>query len=289
MVNLPFLKKKSKAPAGHPGASERVRELSAQGLSEAEILRSMRAEGYGPGEVDSAMKDVLRESVAGPPRQPPAQPPAQPPRRQPAPEYGEPPSAPSPRKPVPEYGEAPPKPGSLEMAEFPPGRFAPPEEPEEPAPPARGWRPPESAPPPPAPLPPSRSPEEEYTGEEEFAPLPPPPGARRGPSERGEMEEIAESIVDEKMRSLEGQISELSRRLDSLSSKVASIESMTGRGGGTGMEEVKAGLESYKSSIGELSERTEAMERAIKDSLTPMMQSLRSLSETIKTLKEKRG
>ncbi len=104
------------------------------------------------------------------------------------------------------------------------------------------------------------------------------------------MEEIAESIVEERVRAIEGHVTELSRRLDAVSTKIASMEAGAGRGAGSaGVEEIKAGMESYRSSIGELSERTEAMERAIKDSLTPMMQSLRSLSETIRTLKQKQA
>lgn len=279
MVSLSLFKKKPQTAPGQAGAGERVRELSMQGLSEAEILRSLRAEGYGPGEVDQAMRGVLRESVAGAP-----------PRRPMAPEM-EPPRQPGPRgmEAFPEERQRPP--GDLEMAEFPPGRFAPPEEEfgEEPeAPPARGWRPPEAAPAPPA-WRGREPPEEEEFPDEELPPLPPPPGSRRRPSvERGEMEEIAESIVEERVRTLEGEISELSRRLDAVSSKMADMESGARRGTGpSGVEEIKAGLESYKTSIGELSERTEAMERAIKDSLTPMMQSLRSLSETIKVMKGK--
>lgn len=276
MVSLSLFKKKPQTAPGQAGAGERVRELSMQGLSEAEILRSLRAEGYGPGDVDQAMRGVLRESVAGAP-----------PRRPMAPEM-EPPRQPAPRgmDMFPEERQRPP--GDLEMAEFPPGRFAPPEEEFEEAPPARGWRPPEAAPAPPAwrgreELPP----EEEEFPDEELPPLPPPPGARRRPHvERGEMEEIAESIVEERVRTIEGEISELSRRLEAVSSKIADMESGARRGTGpSGVEEIKAGMESYKTSIGELSERTEAMERAIKDSLTPMMQSLRSLSETIKVMK----
>lgn len=285
MVSLSLFKKKPKATPGKPGAGGRVKELSAQGLSEVEILRSLRAEGYGPGEVDQAMKGVLKEAVAGaPPR--PAVPDIQP--------AGAPPRQPPAAPPLPEMAEPPPGPGALEMAEFPPGRFAPPEEPmpAEPVSPTGGWRPPETAPLPPepigrAPLPPL---EDEFE-DEEMAPLPPPPGARRrGAVGRGDMEEIAESIVEERVRAIEGHVTELSRRLDAVSTKIASMEAGAGRGAGSaGVEEIKAGMESYRSSIGELSERTEAMERAIKDSLTPMMQSLRSLSETIRTLKQKQA
>jgi len=289
MVSLSLFKKKPKSTPGRPGAGDGVRELSAQGLSEVEILRSLRAEGYGPKDVDQAMKGVLKESVTGTPAVPDIAP-ARQPQREPAPR------APAPRPPAGQEMEPPPGPGSLEMAEFPPGRFAPPEGDdvlgEEPEPPSRGWRPPEGAPQPPAPAGrrPSALPPEDEDFDEEMEPLPPPPGRKASHVGRGEMEEIAESIVEERIRTIEAQLAELSKRVDSISSRMAGMEPGAGRGGGSaGVEEIKAGMESYKSSIGELSERTEAMERAIKDSLTPMMQSLRSLSETIKTMKEKQA
>ena len=53
------------------------------------------------------------------------------------------------------------------------------------------------------------------------------------------------------------------------------------------VDDIKTTVESYKESMSELASRMEAMERALKDSLTPMMQSLRSLSETVKVSKEK--
>jgi len=46
-------------------------------------------------------------------------------------------------------------------------------------------------------------------------------------------------------------------------------------------------IDSYKQSMGEINGRIESMERALKDSLSPMLESLRSLSETVKMLKGK--
>jgi prefoldin subunit 5 len=74
-----------------------------------------------------------------------------------------------------------------------------------------------------------------------------------------------------------------------MAAKVSGLESTMGQLKGvkpTEVEEIKAGIETYRESMSELSERMEAMERAVKDSLTPMMQSLRSLSETIKVIKK---
>ena len=135
------------------------------------------------------------------------------------------------------------------MTEFPPGRIPAPEPPpyEEEAPirPAAGWRPPETAPAPPEPFP---SEEDEDFGEE-MAPLPPPPGLRRPRSERGDVEEIAESIVEERVRGLEAEISEISRRLDNLTARMSQADMGAGRATGTaGVEEIKAGLDSYKTS-----------------------------------------
>jgi len=45
-------------------------------------------------------------------------------------------------------------------------------------------------------------------------------------------------------------------------------------------------IDSYKQNMNELNGRIESMERALKDSLSPMLDSLRSLSETVRMLKK---
>lgn len=266
MVKLPFGKKKEAAPKVSP--EERVRTLSAQGLPETEIIRTLRSEGYKPMEVDKAMRESLKAAVA-PAR--PAAPPARPEERAPPGPPGLPP-LPEERPPVEE--RAPP---GLEMPEIPGARPPPPPEeelpplgpPPGPAPAAPEWRPP-------------ARPEEEL----EIPALRP----RRVPREGREVEEVAEAIVDERTRELGAEIDRVSRKLEQVASKVAAIETSLGQIKGvkvSEVEEIKSSIAEYRQGMDDMASKIEAMERAVKDSLTPMMQSLRSLSETIKTLKKK--
>jgi prefoldin subunit 5 len=269
MVKIPFLGKEKKPKSS---ATERVRTLSAQGFSEPDIIRTLRSEGYKPAEVDMALKETLRAAIVPPARQPEA-PPEAPERRPPErprelPELPELPEMKPPkrREPIPAEEELPEFPGTEEW--MPPGL-----EKEEP------------------PMPPRRRPERDI--EEEMPPLPQLP--RRGappqrPSiSRTEIEEIVEGVVEEHWREMKRELDQVSAKVNSMAAKVSGLESTMGQLKGvkpTEVEEIKAGIETYRESMSELSERMEAMERAVKDSLTPMMQSLRSLSETIKVIKK---
>ena len=53
------------------------------------------------------------------------------------------------------------------------------------------------------------------------------------------------------------------------------------------MTDIKEVFEGYKTDITELATRIEALEKVLNDSLTPMLQTLRSLSEAIKSMKKK--
>jgi len=91
-----FSKKKGGIPQPMGGPripTERVVSLSSQGISEPEIIRSLRDEGFSPLEVDRAMKQALRSgagmSSSAPPMPPQSQLPPPPPRMQPfPPSYG---------------------------------------------------------------------------------------------------------------------------------------------------------------------------------------------------------
>ncbi|HDD72710.1 MAG TPA: hypothetical protein ENG00_01305, partial [Candidatus Aenigmarchaeota archaeon] len=86
MIMWPFEKKGTSGPGRVP--TSRVITLSSQGLSEQEIIRTLKNEGYTPEEVDAAMREALRGATLGVPRKP------APP--QPAPPAAEPPAPPSP-------------------------------------------------------------------------------------------------------------------------------------------------------------------------------------------------
>lgn len=52
--------------AATPIAASRALELSRQGLSEADIISAMQAEGYGFEEIDAALNEALKTEVSGP-------------------------------------------------------------------------------------------------------------------------------------------------------------------------------------------------------------------------------
>ena len=278
MLN-PFKKKEKRAeglpmegPIGPPGPAgpgppparkiiptDEVRALSSRGVPEPDIIRTLRSEGYSTSEIDQAMKEALKSRVSGEFPEPPN-------------EYGErplggPPETLPPREEIPR-GLGYPSSEAEEGPELPPPYEAPAREPEFPETPRGGdfLRPP-----------PSRA---------------APPG--RGPSksvDRKEIEELAEVIVDEKLRgmgerlkTIDTQFQQVNRKIDSLSEEINKIKSEKS-GEVKGIEEK---IDNYSKSMDELNGRIESMEKALKDSLSPMLGSMRSLSELVKSMKEKK-
>jgi uncharacterized protein YukE len=65
MVKLPFLKKKGPEVIRGKGfvPVDRVKELSARGLSELEIIDTLRREGFSPKEIDDAITQVIKSAI----------------------------------------------------------------------------------------------------------------------------------------------------------------------------------------------------------------------------------
>ncbi len=247
-------------PAGRIIPTDEVRALSSRGVPEPDIIRTLRREGYSTNEIDQAMKEALRSRVSGEPYRPPG-------------EYGEetlggPTEAPPPREEIPgDLGypttEAAGEPG------LPPPSFEPP--PREPAFP------------------------EAPRGEDFLRPPPgmpaPPPRRPRGGVERKEIEELAEVIVEEKLRGMKErlktvdiQFQQIGRKMEAISGEINRMRSEKS-GDVKGIEEK---IDGYSKHIDELNGRMESMEKAFKDSLSPMLESLRSLSDVVKSLKQKK-
>ena len=53
------------------------------------------------------------------------------------------------------------------------------------------------------------------------------------------------------------------------------------------VEQIRSSINQYGESITEMSARMGSVEKVVKDSMTPMMQTLRSLSEAVKELRRK--
>ena len=286
-----------------PSPTSRVLTLSSQGLSEPEIIQTLRQEGFSPVQVDTAMREALRGAASG------AGPAARPagPRYVQQQEYE--PQEYRPRRPEPpsldEFPEeAPPYPRQqrtqlppipqppMDFEEFKrsnrelgfpeiPGREA------EDDIPRRGMEPEERMPRP------RMRPEDEFAEEDEERPI-----SRFGPRnrDRGEkrhaIEELTEGVVEEKWQDFRRKIDDMSSMFEQLNERISALEQKLGQAQGekkSDLVEIEDKIDTYKHSIDEIQSRMESVEHAMKDSLTPMMQTLRSLSETIKALKDRKG
>ena len=273
-------KKKSKGPPGMEGdfgpsaparAPERriiptdeVRAWSSRGMSEPDIIRNLRREGYATGEIDQAMKEALRNRVSGNFYNKPM-----------VNEYGEASLGPPPEE-APEREQIPRNlayPGA-DMADddITPPPYDTPAEQREPQYPDM--------------------PEGDYFNEP--APRRPAP-AMRGPQQRGgvdrrEIEELAEVIVEEKLRELKERFKAVDMQFQQVNRKVESISDEMNRVRMEKSNEVKGiedKIDGYSRNMDEINGRMESMEKALKDSLSPMLESMRSLADLVKSMKEK--
>jgi DNA-binding transcriptional MerR regulator len=237
-----------------------VRALASRGVPEPDIIRTLRSEGYTTSEIDQAMKEALRSRVTGDFYGPP--------KRGYEPSMPQPP----PQERFPPREEIPPALG-YPGAEFEESRGPEPSfEPEE-----RGLEIPEI-------------PEREIYPE----PYPPPTGRMRVSPQKGidrrEIEEFIEVVVEEKTReikerfkSTDMQIQQLLRKIDSFSEELNRIRSEKN----SEIKAIESKIDGYSKNMEEMAGRIESMEKALRDSIAPMLESLRSLSELVKSLKEK--
>ena len=257
--------------------TERIRSLRMQGLSDPEIIRTLREEGFSPLEVDKGMKDSMKDSVA----------PSRPPTSQPTLPNEPLPYEPMSGEPMPQHDTSLPRPGEPFPGPIEGKRFVfPNEEPRRPPPTE------------PQPMGLEMPPRDELEGgeyEEELPPLKPLPQKRthmeRKIQSKRELEETVESVVDEKWMEFERRSGELTNKILNLETKLSGMEKFIGdlqTQKKTELDEIKGMITTYKSSMEEITGKMSSLENAMKDSLTPMMQSLRSLSDTIKLMKERR-
>jgi DNA-binding transcriptional MerR regulator len=223
-------------------------------VSEPDIIKTLRDRGYSVSEIDKAMKEALKTRVSGGAGAPePATLPPPPPRE--FAQTSEDLALPAPI--------GPPKFPKEEFPETPTGKdFIGPPSPE------------------PVPLEPEL-PEE---------PSPPPIRTKRGGIERRDIEELTEVIVEEKLRDVNNRFREMQTQLQQTNNKIETLSQEINRikSEKTGeLKGIESKIDSYKQNMTELNGRIESMERALKESLSPMLESLRSLSETIKMLKKK--
>ena len=268
--------------------TERVRSLYSQGMSEPEIIRVLKSEGYSPVEVDAAMKEALKGAVGSPgvPTHPPVQqspqpapPPAQPPH----------PDSPYHSLAMPDINE-PPVPEAPESRSLPPEPAFPPEH--------------ENVPEAPLSMPssleePDVVPRREKSEFDEF----PIPRLKekysrekvkkvKTESKKQAIEELAEAIINEKMLAIKEEILNMSDEFNKVNARINALEQMIKQikeEKKTDFEKISQKIDTYRNSISEMAGKMEAIEKAMKDTLTPMMQSMRSLVETLKEMRESKG
>jgi prefoldin subunit 5 len=295
--------KKGHGPA-MPPPTERVVTLSSQGLSEPEIIQTLKQEGYTPMQVDGAMREALRGAATGQPSQ---RYPAQGYQQQPSREYG-----PSQQR---EYAPARrPAPMPMEEQDDDFGRE---EDQEQPGPQYQRPQRPQmqmrsQTPEPPLdfeefkrnnkelgfPDIPGREEKDDMLEDEpEERPINRFPIRDRGREEvrqgkRRMIEELTEGVVEEKWTDFRKRVDDMNDKFQQLNDRISALEQKVGLEQGTkkgDVEEIEGKIDTYKQTMDEIESRMESVERAMKDSLTPMMQTLRSLSDTIKSLKDKKG
>ncbi len=308
------------APAGPRIPTDKVVSLSSQGLSEPEIIKTLREDGFSPLEVDRAMKDALRTGTGV---QQPSAPPI--------------PGRPSlPAGPI----GAPPLPGDFpsEPLPPPPPQMAPPTPAPPPMPPLPG-QPPSYGQQQGGGLPPAFGqptqyqpspwdtdddldddfkdlPKEKRIGPGAFMddldePLPPgPPGVAGAEKEplafnqplpkggddrirelkdrrRKEVEELTEEVTEEKWSDMMNRVHALEGKIDEMA---AGVKSAADQEPGPGMppqeiESIRKEIEEFKHTIEDANARIDSLEEVVKGSLTPMVESIRKFSHAVKTSK----
>ena len=240
---------------------DRVKDLSLKGMPESEIIKTLKSEGYQISAIDAAMKEALRSRVAPEPY------------RMSEPEYMRREPEPPPRVPMePDIAPAPvgpPSEDSIQAARRMEGGDMT----------GRDFVDEGSE------LPPLEEDDYQKPEEQEFIREP----VRYPRKQGGDVEEIAEAIVEERLGTFKEQLKYLDSEMENLKGKIQMIEAKLENASvqPARSESIETKIDDYQKSIDGLQTRMASMEGALKTSLTPMIESMRSLSETVKSLKEK--
>jgi DNA-binding transcriptional MerR regulator len=219
---VPLVKKEETLPK--PSVLSRIEELSSRGLSEIEIIDTLRKEGYSPDEIDKGLTEALKKGVTAL-RAPPL--PKEEPKKLPPP---------------------PPEPPKL-PASLP----APLELPSEPMPQV-----------------PEFSVQQDY-----FYP-------------EYSTEEYIDYVVKEKTEEINKKINEFMLKQKELESKILSLHeklSEVSQAKASEQQLIGTKIDSLKDLIEEMNVRLESLEKAFKETLPALIESIRALSELTQRLK----
>lgn len=101
-------------------------------------------------------------------------------------------------------------------------------------------------------------------------------------------EEYVDSLVSEKMREVEESVSEFSRKYGELEKKIEAIHeqlSLMTRGKPEEAQLLITKLEAFKDTIGDVDTRLSSLEKAFKETLPALIESVRALSDLVQRLK----
>jgi prefoldin subunit 5 len=108
------------------------------------------------------------------------------------------------------------------------------------------------------------------------------------PPSAGELEEIVESVVDEKWRELQDRLEDMHERLDAMEAKITSLDVQINTLKDAGSSErsvIESKIDEYKGSIDGIESRIGSIERAFKETLPSMIDSVKSVTEVVAKLK----
>ena len=107
--------------------------------------------------------------------------------------------------------------------------------------------------------------------------------------DKREVEALIEEVVAERWESVESRLAEIEEKFGGFESRLADLEEKIAQ---VGMEENNKGkeistkIDTYKESIGDLSSKMEGMETVMKSSLSALLETARSLSDLVESLRK---
>ncbi|MBN2101569.1 MAG: hypothetical protein JW716_01715 [Candidatus Aenigmarchaeota archaeon] len=107
-----------------------------------------------------------------------------------------------------------------------------------------------------------------------------------------QIEELVEVIIEEKWHDMKSKLIAIDTKFLETNNKIVALENMIRQMRSEREDELKHidnKIDSYKGSMNDMNGKMQSMENAMRDSLTPLIGTLRSLSETINNIKEKKG
>jgi predicted nucleic acid-binding Zn-ribbon protein len=109
------------------------------------------------------------------------------------------------------------------------------------------------------------------------------------PEDDLELDDDSDLDFPEKVRDFRGSVSSVNGSMSSISQKLSAIEGMfekAQKDKAVAVEKLDDKVRMYRESIAGLQSRMETIERAMKDGVSPMMESMKMLAEAVKELKE---